>query len=115
LMARCNGNGRGDAALSMGARYNGKGSVGGGAALLMGACCEGKGHVAGGTSLLMAHCNGNGGGGAVLLMVRCNSNGRGDAALPIGAHYDGKGSGGEGAWGAATQDENMQDDHFSAC
>ncbi len=42
----------------------------------------------------MTHCNCNGRGGTTLLMVRCNGNGRGDSMLSIGAHYDGKYSGG---------------------
>jgi hypothetical protein len=53
-MAHCKGNKRGDAMLSMGACYDGKGSGGGGTALSMGAHCKGNGCVGEGAVQLMA-------------------------------------------------------------
>ncbi len=94
-------NGRGDTALSMGICYCGEGSASGGTAQSMGVRCEYKGRAGGGTGLSMSCCNGNGGECTTLLMARCDGNGRGDTALSIGACYDGKGSGGGGAWHAA--------------
>jgi hypothetical protein len=93
-MARCSGNGRGDALLSMGACYDGKDSGVGGATLSICPRCKGKGHVGGGAGLSRAHCNGNGGGCAALLMACCNGNSRGDTTLLTGTCYNGKGSGG---------------------
>ncbi len=83
------------------------------------------------TALSMARCNSNGRGCAALLMACHDGNGRGDAVLSTVAHYNSKGSGGRGAelsmvrcckdggghpdTGNLTQDDNMQDNHLSAC